>query len=62
MTMTFLRCISLLIGILVISCSSISEAVVHIPPIVKNLARGSFLKCTADLTGGLVRKIDMLMF
>ena len=40
--------------LLIISYSTASAAVVHIPPVVKNLARGSFLKCAADLTGGLV--------
>ena len=27
---------------------------VALPPVIKNLARGSMLKCLADLTGGLV--------
>ena len=58
-TMAFFKSIS--IGIFVVSCSSISAAVVHVPPVVKNLARGSFLKCAADLTGGLVSEM-MLMF
>ena len=65
MTMTFLKSISLLIGILLVSCSTTSSAVVHIPPVVKNLARGSFLKCAADLTGGLVSgryDVDVLSF
>ncbi len=31
-------------------------AAVVIPPVVQNLARGSILKCLADLTGGLVRE------
>ena len=65
--MTFLRSISIyvLIGILVISCSSISAAVIQIPPVIKNLARGSFLKCAADLSGGLVSgryDVDVLSF
>ena len=34
-------------------------AAVIVPPVVKNLARGSFLKCLADLTGGLV-SINMI--
>ena len=53
-SMTMIKSISLLIGILLVSCSTTSAAVVHIPPVVKNLARGSFLKCAADLSGGLV--------
>ena len=65
MTMTFLKSIgSLLIGIFV-SCSTTSSAAVHIPPVVKNLARGSFLKCAADLSGGLVSgryDVDVLSF
>lgn len=28
--------------------------------IVKNLAKGSFLKCAADLTGGLVSRVTSL--
>ena len=35
---------------------------VAIPPVVQNLARGSFLKCLADLTGGLVRSLDILCY
>ena len=31
-----------------------SQAAVAVPPIIQNLAKGSALKCLADLTGGLV--------
>ena len=40
-----------LIFIFNVECASTSS--VAIPPVVKNLARGSFLKCLADISGGL---------
>ena len=49
LSMNFLK-VLVLLSIAVNSCKASA-----ISPVVQNLARGSFLKCVADLTGGLVR-------
>ena len=42
--------------------SNVIPAVV-VPPVIKNLARGSILKCLADLTGGLVsHHLNLILF